>query len=152
MHPRSDYSPEAELSRMSVADLSTAHATRLQSFYDWLTEEEAKIKELKEKLQEALNLRFGTNRSHGTFWHTTSPGLSVKVEVPKVVEWDQPKMKSLWKDIATKWHGDPDEYIDTRYFVPENRYKAWPSGLKQEFDAARTVKVGKPKFTFVTIR
>jgi hypothetical protein len=142
----------SDLEVYTAVEISKLPAQQLMALQAHLRADEDQLKARKERLQEALNLRFGTSRGHGTFWHTTSPGLSVKVEVPKVVEWDQPKMKSLWRDIATKWHGDPDEYIDTRYFVPENRYKAWPSGLKQEFDAARTVKVGKPKFTFLPTR
>jgi hypothetical protein len=142
----------SEWDNYTAADISKLPARELMTLQAHLQADEDRLKARKSKLQEALNLRFGTGQGHGTFWHTTSPGLSVKVEVPKVVEWDQPKMKSLWRDIATKWHGDPDEYIDTRYFVPENRYKAWPSGLKQEFDAARTVRMGKPKFTFLTTK
>lgn len=41
---------------------------------------------------------------------------------------------------------DPEEFIETSYRVPERKYAAWPAAIREGFEAARTVKPGKPIF------
>lgn len=42
--------------------------------------------------------------------------------------------------------GDPAECVATEIKVSETRYGAWPSEIRKAFEAARTVKTGKPTF------
>ena len=41
---------------------------------------------------------------------------------------------------------DPTEYIEINFKVPERNYVAWPEAIRQDFEPARTVRTGKPKF------
>lgn len=68
---------------------------------------------------------------------------TIKVTVSKKVKWDQEKLKSLWDDIETSGN-KPEEYINVKYDVSENAYKAWPSSISDAFEPARTVEVSKP--------
>ena len=45
--------------------------------------------------------------------------------------------------------GDPAEYVDTLFRVPERKYAAWPRHIRTAFERARTVKTGKPTFRLV---
>ena len=44
---------------------------------------------------------------------------------------------------------DPAEYVETSYRISERKYAAWPVSLRDGFEAARTVKAGKPTFRLV---
>ncbi|MBT7409875.1 MAG: hypothetical protein HN826_09260, partial [Methylococcales bacterium] len=39
---------------------------------------------------------------------------------------------------------DVSEYVDISYKVSERKYTAWPSGFKEVFSSARTLKTGNP--------
>jgi hypothetical protein len=113
-----------------------------------LSVEEEAVKKRKERLYRALHTRFAVNLTPGTHW-TDSQGRKVRVEVPKQVEWNQDGLRQIAKAIRQKMGEPPEEYIEYKLFVPENRYKAWPSTIQAMFDTARTVSPGKPKITFV---
>ena len=49
-------------------------------------------------------------------------------------------------DSADSDGADPAEYVDIGFSVPERKYTAWPKDIRQEFEPARTVRTGKPKF------
>jgi hypothetical protein len=44
---------------------------------------------------------------------------------------------------------DPAEYVETTFRVSERKYAAWPTAIREGFEAARTVKPGKPIFRLV---
>ena len=66
-----------------------------------------------------------------------------KVSYPKKVEWDQKKLAEIAKEIQENGSYVSD-YIKITYEVPESKWKAWPSEIKSEFEAARTVSRGNP--------
>ena len=68
---------------------------------------------------------------------------TIKVTVSKKVKWDQERLKSIWDDIEASGY-KPEEYINVKYDVSENAYKAWPSSISDAFEPARTVEVSKP--------
>lgn len=71
--------------------------------------------------------------------------VTVVVETPKKVEWNQPKLAALVSLMIES--GDaPTEYIDITYRVPERKYAAWSSRIRSAFEGARTVRTGKPSF------
>ena len=66
-------------------------------------------------------------------------------DLPKKVEWDQVALAELVERIRAEGE-DPTEYVDISFKVSERKYGAWPSHIRSAFQAARTVRVGKPIF------
>jgi len=73
----------------------------------------------------------------------------VKVNVPKKVEWDQPRLEDTWQQMAADGV-DPKQYIKVEYGVSETSYKNWPSEMKDHFKPARTVTPGTMSLKVVT--
>jgi len=71
--------------------------------------------------------------------------VTVVAELPKRVDWDQAMLAGLVERIRADG-ADPAEYVDIALSVPERKYTAWPKDIRQEFEPARTVRTGKPKF------
>jgi hypothetical protein len=71
--------------------------------------------------------------------------VTVIADLPKKVDWDQAELNTLVAAIRAE-DGDPAEYVDTVFRVPERKYAAWPRHIRTAFERARTVKSGKPSF------
>jgi hypothetical protein len=71
--------------------------------------------------------------------------VTVVAELPKRIDWDQAMLAGLVERIRADG-ADPTEYVDIAFSVPERKYTAWPKDIRQEFEPARTVRTGKPKF------
>jgi hypothetical protein len=71
--------------------------------------------------------------------------ITVVVETPKKVAWDQPKLAAL-VSLMIESSDAPTEFIDIAYRVPERRHAAWPSQIRSAFEGARTVRNGKPAY------
>jgi hypothetical protein len=69
--------------------------------------------------------------------------VTVIVDLPKKVDWDQAELATLVAAIRAE-DGDPAEYVDIVFRVPERKYAAWPRHIRTAFERARTVKPGKP--------
>ena len=69
-------------------------------------------------------------------------------DLTKKVDWDQAELATLVAAIRAE-DGDPAEYVDTLFRVPERKYAAWPRHIRTAFERARTVKTGKPTFRLV---
>jgi hypothetical protein len=69
----------------------------------------------------------------------------VVVDLPKKVEWDQGKLKTLASQLEDQGE-DPADYVETKLSIAERSFEAWPSSLKAMFVPARTVSAGKPTF------
>ena len=41
---------------------------------------------------------------------------------------------------------NPADYVDIGFKVPERKYTAWPTAIREAFAAARTVRTAKPTF------
>ena len=72
-------------------------------------------------------------------------GVTVVADLPKRVEWDQVQLAATVDRIRAAGD-DPAEYVEITYKVPERKYGAWPAQIRAAFEAARTVKTGKPSF------
>jgi hypothetical protein len=71
--------------------------------------------------------------------------VTVVADLPKRVDWDQAKLAAIVERIRAA--GDePAEYVETSFKVAERNYGAWPTAIREGFEAARTVKPGKPTF------
>jgi hypothetical protein len=67
---------------------------------------------------------------------------------PKKVEWDQATLGQMVTCIRAA--GDnPAENVETTFRVSERKYAACPSAIREGFEAARTVKPGKPSFRLI---
>ena len=66
-------------------------------------------------------------------------------DLPKRPEYDQHKLKEAVEALR-KWGEDPDNYVGIEIKVSEAKYTAWPPGIRQLFEPARTLKTGKPVY------
>ena len=71
--------------------------------------------------------------------------VTIIADMPKKTEWDQSRLATLVDRIRADGE-DPAEYVEITFKVPERKYGAWPSHIRSAFEAARTVRVGKPTF------
>jgi hypothetical protein len=61
------------------------------------------------------------------------------------VSWDQAQLAAIARRIAAAGE-KVEDYLDVEYSVSESRFSNWPPALRAGFEAARTVKPGKPTF------
>ncbi|CAA7620499.1 hypothetical protein [Magnetospirillum sp. SS-4] len=93
----------------------------------------------------AAELRSREGKDTGTV-RFDDGGITVVADLPKKVEWDQEQLAATVERIRASGD-DPTEYVDLAFKVPERKYGAWPIHIRAAFEAARTVKTGKPTFT-----
>ena len=92
----------------------------------------------------AARQRINAGKDTGTV--TFNDGLvRVSVELPKRVEWDQAQLGRIVERIRAAGE-DPSEFVEVTYRISETKYSAWPASMRSSFDAARTLKAGKPTF------
>ena len=86
-----------------------------------------------------------SGRDFGTA-HVNDGALHVRYELPKKVTWNQAILKEMAERIAASGE-KVEDYIDVKLSVSESRYSNWPTTLREQFAAARTVEEGKPSIT-----
>jgi hypothetical protein len=92
----------------------------------------------------AQQLRQEAGKSTGTVRFEVD-GYQVIADLPKRTEYDQLKLKEAVESLR-KWGEDPENYVGIEIKVSESKYTAWPPGIRQLFEPARTVKTGKPSY------
>lgn len=110
-----------------------------KSLCDWL--DGAIALKYGEQAQEA---RRAEGKDTGTIRLQDGP-VTVVAELPKRVVWDQAMLADLVERIRADG-ADPAEYVDIAFSVPERKYTAWPTDIRQVFEPACTVRTAKPKF------
>jgi hypothetical protein len=75
----------------------------------------------------------------------TDGAVTIIADLPKRVEWDQPKLAALVEKIRASGE-DPSQYVEISLSVSERAYGAWPDAIRSAFEPARTLKTGKPTF------
>ena len=143
----------AELAELSVAQLAALSpqqkivlARQLEQAGDWL-------KQVKARFDAALEQTYGDRirdaRSDGGkdfgVVHVADGDLRLTVDVSKRVTWDQTQLATIAKRIDAAGESVED-FIDVSYSISESRFQNWPSTLRSQFEAARTVKPGKPTY------
>jgi hypothetical protein len=118
-----------------------------------LAEMKVFVADAEARLSAGLDLRFGDRarqlraadgKDSGRV--RLADGLFVVVaDVAKRIDWDQDKLAEIVARIRQAGD-DPAEYVRTAYEVSERAYTAWPSPIRRLFEAARTVKLGKPRY------
>jgi len=139
-----DEAKTEDISKLTVSDLLSLQA-RLSSLL-------AETKRHKNILDNALELKFSDQakaalqadgRDTGTA-HFIEDNYAITADLPKKVVWDQNKLSELIDRIPAE---DRKQYIKTSYSIDERKYVAWPETLKKFFSDARTVQIGKAKFS-----
>ena len=143
----------AELAELSVAQLAALSpqqkivlARQLEQAGDWL-------KQVKARLDAALEQTYGDRirsaRNDGGkdfgVVHVADGEIRLSVDVSKRVTWDQTQLATIAKRIDAAGES-VEEFIDVSYSISESRFQNWPSTLRSQFEAARTVKPGKPTY------
>jgi hypothetical protein len=83
--------------------------------------------------------------------HFDDGDVRVTADLPKKVEWDQTRLAEMTRRI-TESGDDPRQYVEITYRVSETKFNAWPETLKSAFEAARTVKTGKPSYRLALMK
>jgi hypothetical protein len=143
----------AQLTEMSVAQLEALPADQLAEVQHHLEQLQDWTKQAKAKLDAALVRRYGeleraaradSGKDFGTVHFNDGP-VRVTVDTPKRVSWDQAQLAAIAARIAASGERVED-YLDVEFSVSESRFNNWPAALRSQFEAARTVKPGKPSF------
>ena len=119
----------------------------------------AEAKQLHDHLDEAIdfkwcdrarNLRHADGKDTGVI-HFDDGDVRITADLPKKIEWDQARLADITKRIADSGD-DPKQYVEITYRVSETKFNAWPETLKSAFEAARTVKTGKPSYRLALMK
>ena len=144
----------ADLAGMTIAQLVMLSITDFVVAERNVDEAVTYLKQLRAKLDAAKLQRFGeqarvalreSGRDFGTA-HVNDGALHVRYELPKKVTWNQAILKEMAERIVASGEKIED-YIDVKLSVSESRYSNWPTTLREQFAAARTVEEGKPSIT-----
>lgn len=136
---------------LDVKELSKLEIFDLADLNDQLNKLINHTKELKEKFEDALNLRFSEivkenlkreNKDTGTAKFFEN-GLQITAEVPKKVTWDSEKISEIIKTISEE---KCKAIIKTTHVIDERKYAQLSPEDKNLFADARTVTPGKTKF------
>ena len=111
------------------------------------------MKAVTARFNAALEIRYATRaaearRTCGKDTGTVRIGdgdYTVIADLPKRVDWDQDLLAEMVERIRTAG-GDPSQYVDIAFKVPERKYAAWPDVIRLDFEPARTVGHGRPSF------
>jgi hypothetical protein len=143
-----------QLGTMAVTEIASLPIDHLALLLDDVSEREAALKGHKERLQQALAVRFGeaaaaerraSQKDTGTVSLDAGDGFVVRADLPKKVAWDAAGLDAAVAKLR-EWGEDPAEYVAVEVKVSETKYNAWPSSVRDLFTPARTVATGSPSY------
>lgn len=145
-----------DLPIMPIGDIAALPAAVLALLQEEAEESAKAARSLADWLNGAIALRYGdraaaARRAEGKDVGTVrfeDDEVTVIADLPKRVEWDQVALGEMVARIRTAGD-DPAEYVETRFRVSERKYGAWPATIREGFEAARTLRPGKPTFRLV---
>jgi hypothetical protein len=94
--------------------------------------------------QRAVSARVAAGKDTGTV-RFQDGSVEVIVDLPKRVDWDQPRLAALAEQIRAGGE-DPNQYVGVSFKVSERAYTAWPDRIRTAFEPARTVRTGKSTY------
>ena len=100
--------------------------------------------------ERARKLRHDAGKDTGVV-HFDDGNVRVTADLPKKVDWDQARLAEITRRI-TDSGDDAKQYVEISYRVSETKFNAWPETLKSAFEAARTVKSGKPSYRLALVK
>jgi hypothetical protein len=144
----------ADLVRMPLGEIVALSSDILALLQEEVEENLRHAKTIKDWLDGALDRKYGAlatehRRTEGKDTGTVrfdDGTVTVVADLPKKVDWDQEQLAATVERIRASGD-DPTEYVDLSFKVSERKYSAWPSHIRTAFEAARTVKSGKPSFS-----
>ena len=148
-----------EVGQIYMAELENLSLAELDQLIHHVTSAEESARHYKQLLHAAMHHRFceraaqlrqAAGKSTGSVRFEVD-GYVVIADLPKRLEYDQPKLKGA-VDALRKWGENPDDYVGIEIKVSEAKYNAWPPAVRQLFEPARTLKVGKPSYKLEQIK
>lgn len=142
-----------QLGELSVAELEAMPITELDALTRQLYAIRDAAKGYEQMLHSVSNSRFGERarqlreaegKTTGTV-RFDEDGFMVIADLPKRPEYDQAKLRAA-VDALRKWGEDPEDYVTLEIKVSETKFNSWPPALRELFEPARTLKVGKPTY------
>jgi hypothetical protein len=100
--------------------------------------------------ERARFLRHEVDKDSGVV-HFDDGNVRITADLPKKIEWDQTRLAEIARRISESGE-DPKQYVEITFRVSETKFNAWPDTLKSSFNAARTVKTGKPSYRLALIK
>jgi hypothetical protein len=144
----------AQMEQMPIREIARLPVEQLSLLVEDVAEQKQQVK-LWDWLNGALALRYSeqskaarteAGKDSGTVRLSDGP-FEVVANLPKKPKWSAPKLREAVATVKG-WGEDPEEYVDVEYKVPEAKYKAWPSAIRDVFAPARTLETGKETFKF----
>lgn len=145
-----------DLPIMPIGDIAALPAAVLALLQEEAEEAAKAARSLADWLNGAIALRYddragAARRAEGKDTGTIrleDDEVTVIADLPKRVEWDQARLGEMVARIRAAGE-DPAEYVETTFRVSERKYGAWPAAIREGFEAARTLRPGKPTFRLV---
>ena len=145
-----------DLPIMPIGDIAALPAAVLALLQEEAEEAAKAARSLADWLNGAIALRYGdraaaARRAEGKDVGTVrfeDDEVTVIADLPKRVEWDQARLGEMVARIRAAGD-DPAEYVETTFRVSERKYGAWPAAIREGFEAARTLRPGKPTFRLI---
>ena len=143
----------ADLRHMPVGAVVALSADVLALLQEEAEEALRRAKATKDWIDGALSIKYAdaaaaarliAGKDTGTI-RLQDGNVTVIADLAKKVDWDQAQLAALVDHIRADGD-DPTEYVETVIKVSERKYGSWPSHIRLAFEAARTVRVGKPSF------
>jgi hypothetical protein len=148
----------ADIAAMSVGQLAALRpeqkaelSRNLDEALDWLKKARAKFDAALDAAygEQTRSARQKAGKDFGVI-HLADGPLRVTVDQPKRVSWDQAQLAAIAQRIAASGERIED-FLDVEFSVSEARFNNWPTALREQFEAARTVKPGKPSFRLALV-
>lgn len=143
----------AQLDQMPIREIANLPVEQLAMLLEDVAALKAQAKRYDDWMNGALTIRYGEKaqaarlaegKDTGTV-RVKDSGMAVVCDLPKKVEWAQPKLREALKVIES-WNEDPADYLSLELKVSEAKYNAWPPAIRSIFEPARTVSTGRPSY------
>ena len=144
---------------LTVEEIAQLSAPELACLQDDLAAQKAWLRQIEDKLDAALDRRYGARarqcraeagKDTGTIRFVDN-NFTVIADLPKRVKWDQAKLRHAVEIIRTGWGDDPADYVKTKFEVSEAAFTNWPRPVRELFTPARTVETGRPAYRIESI-
>lgn len=147
-----------QLENISQDRLATVPTGGIADLIDILDDIGSRIKGVLQEIQGALTARHAeqarnqlrtAGKDTGTT-HIIDGEFDISVEIGKDVKYEPNGLAELVARIEASG-GDPREFVEIKYSVPERKYQSWPKNLREPFERLRTVTPKAPRFTIQRI-
>ena len=139
---------------LGIEEIAQLSAPELACLLDDLGTQKASLRHIEEKLDAALDRRYGARAKQCRAEASKDTGtvrfidndFTVIADLPKRVKWDQEKLRNAMEIIRTSWGDDPTDYVKAKLDVSEAAFANWPRPVRELFIPARTVETGRPTY------